>query len=448
MNIEENRAKRVALGNRSHLAPSEAMRQQARNLPTVPERARPQDYEQATSVPRHEHHNTQDLPTPQYMESPESDPWRSFQSLHRAPSISTTYSSVNTSLDSRSLMSRMSISTAATDIESLRSSRESIISSPSLTGIDIGPGALEWRALCRKVCVERTSSLRVESKSCDLHWRYREDGGMTIRSAFRSTTDGKARLFTTQHFPSLGPSIPQVTSHLDGQVSIDFPKGSYGTLDKGYTDIKYTLSDTESSIKLQTLLYTNGGKDDAELVYDRPIMTISTNLNKPECRARNLRLWRRNGIDHGNYVDGVQILFYTNALRGDKSHWVEEPNIAFEPLLSNLPPSDRLTLVFRKDTVPTKSRIPGWIRAVRQTTSSIAKGSPSTANISFQDFDATSTDPWPPTSSHSSLTSIFGSSSMNRFGYSEIEIKFRSQADRNDFVHVWRRYTDTLGWDL
>jgi hypothetical protein len=422
------------------------MRQKVKNLPAVPERAPSRDYEPSPSLPRHEYRNTQDLRTPQNMESPESDSWRLFKGVNRAPSISTTYSSVNTSLDSRSLVSRMSISTAATDFESLRSSQESIISRPSLTDIDIGPGALAWQALCRKVQVQRTSPRGVETKLCDLHWRHREDGGMSIRSVVRSTTDGKARLFTTQHFPASGPSIPQATSYPDGETSIEFPRGSYGKLDKWYTDINYTLRDSESSNKLQTLLYTNDGKDDAELIYDRPIITISTNLNKPECRAKNLRLWRRNGIDRGRYVDGVQMLFYTNALREDKGHWVEESHTAFEPLPLNLPPSDRLTLFFRKDTMPAKSRIPGWLRSVRQTTYSVAKSNSSSADVSALDFDVISTDSSPPTFSHSSLPSMFETSSRNRFGYSKIEIKFQSKADCNDFLLVWQSFRSSQAY--
>jgi hypothetical protein len=99
---------------------------------------------------------------------------------------------------------------------------------------------------------------------------------------------------------------------------------------------------------------TNNGADPAEPKFDRPILSIASNKNPTERRARNLRLWLRTEIrleQEGPVTFTVLVLlFYTSALE-DKGHWVEEPHYAFEWLTESTcrKETDKLTLVFSKD---------------------------------------------------------------------------------------------------
>jgi hypothetical protein len=304
----------------------------------------------------------------------------------------------------------------------------------SLAKLDFEFGAFEWQRLCRKVLVEREGRSGCEMQECDLHWRYRSDGGISIRSAYRSKRDHKARGWTVQHCTSLGPGIPLTTSFPDGDTQIEFPKGSFGTLENNFTNIRYMVHDTESSKLLQTLLYANNIKEAAELLYDRPVLNITSNLNKPESRGKNLRLWRRNELHSGSHVDIVYILFYTNALPEQKGHWVEEPSNAFQMLTDAVDKkqSDRLTLVFRNGMSSSKWRTGHSSKLLHGISETISLDSDPTQSTLSPDAKAT----------ESSKRTFSGLKSLNRFGYSELEITFLDHVDRRDFLNIWRQTLD------
>ena len=353
------------------------------------------------------------------------------------------------------------------------------LSVTSLATIALGEGALDWNSLCRKVQVERKSAehvhgrerIIVESKECDIHWRYREDTGISLRALYRSSKDNKPKPWTMQHFPATGPSIPLTTTYTDGEVSVDFPRGSFGRLDKHWTDIKYTFSGYDSAEKFQTLLYTNNGTDAAELKYDRPILSISSDKNPTECRGRNLRLWRRSEtyLDENGLVtfDVLVLLFYTSALE-DKGHWVEEPHYAFEWLTDSTYKKDneKLTLVFSKDPAkwtPDKlfQRRKSSKGSFSNDTAAAAPRSPIFSrkrNDSMEIPELTRSGTGVSVASSAvsikSSRSIFGRSNgsgslragnLNRFGYSELEIKFQNKKDRRAFLDVWKEYVKPLG---
>lgn len=330
----------------------------------------------------------------------------------------------------------------------------------------LGEAALDWKRISRSVDVERKSvKYGAESKNCDVRWRYREDTGITIRAVYNSSQDGKLRSWIEQHFPATGPSIPLTTTYPDGAVSIDFPRNSFGKLDKQYTDIKYTFPSYESAEKFQTLLYTNNGADAAELKFDRPISTISSDKNPTECRGRNLRLWRRTEThleDDGPVsFDVLVLLFYTSALE-DKGHWVEEPHYAFEWLTDTTfkKDSDKLTLVFSKEASRWKSDKLFQRRksSSASTVMTAAPNSPSMLsrkrNDSMEIPHLTRSGTKASVASNDSMKSFksgLGSGSnparqgnINRFKYSELEIKFQNKKDRKAFVDVWKEYVKPL----
>ncbi|KAF2677836.1 hypothetical protein K458DRAFT_395477 [Lentithecium fluviatile CBS 122367] len=452
--IEENRAKRVAVERSKNLSPSDAVRQEMRDLPPIPSRTYTLDTEHSGNFSRFD--NLMSESTATIREAPASPsstaaPSRSPEMAHfqpvgwggvsphpsspgtldRTPSMSTVHSSTSTSPGSRLSVGGLGISTAGTTPEDAANVLRPKLSVASLVSIALGPGALQWNKLCKKVDVERASSKGVESRECDLHWRYREDTGISIRSVYRSGSSKEVKIWITQHFPSTGPSIPLTTTHVDGEVSIEFPRASFGRLDKRCTDIKYTVADTDASTKLQTLLYTNNGKDKAELLYDRPVRYISSNLNKPECRGKNVRLWRRSEVRLGasglETVDVLFLLFYTSALPEEKGHWVEEPSSVFQKLDESVyrkQGTDRLQLKVSKEPSTTRDRM-----ARRRSSRS--------SHASEQAAAGHSAD---------GTNSIFGggrasaAGSLNRFGYGELEISFQSKEDGRAFVDVWGRY--------
>ncbi|KAF3005978.1 hypothetical protein E8E13_010369 [Curvularia kusanoi] len=494
--IEENRTKRVAAERRTHLAPSDAVRQEVRNLPPVPQRTYtldsdfsdlfsrfdpPPDLSESMATIRP--NNRSPSPTTTLSEPSREQSYFGQVPAGRVPSISTTDSSFPTSPTSM----RSDPMTADTTPEVGAShSLRSRFSTTSLVTLALGESALEWKRLCRKVQVERRiSSEPPRTIDCELHWRHTEDAGISIRSVYRSGAGVK--VWTTQTFPATGPSIPLSTSYPDGDVSLDFPRSSYGRLDKKCTDIKYIFAGQEASLKLQTLLYTNNGVDAAELLFDRCVLTVSSNLNRPECRAKNIRLWKKTEDHNDNTVDVLVLLFYTSALPDDRAHWVEEPHYAFQwlPDDASKKSSDKVTLIFSKE--------PGrWNRdklfqrrksSSASTTSATSSGSilrrdsglstrsppaspmlPSLRHFTnSEQSHRVSQDGQAPklvrsdthtsrlsTASNKSSQSLFGKTSrnrtgdLNRFGYNELEIKFQSKKDRKDFVELWQKHVRQL----
>ncbi|KAF1845614.1 uncharacterized protein K460DRAFT_111668 [Cucurbitaria berberidis CBS 394.84] len=501
--IEENRVKRTTAEKRSHLAPSDAMKQKVRGMPPAPQRTYTLDTEHSGNFSGFEQHHMSSSSTtirpgsstPLSPVPPSGSPriessYFSSMDWAQSPtdttithdignnrsSVSTTRSSFSNSPDSRLSVSGLGLSTAGTTPESaLSRPLRHRLSVTSLATIALGEGAMEWNSLCRKVQVERQSAehvhgrerIVVETKECDVHWRYREDTGISLRTLYRSSKDNKPRPWTMQHFPATGPSIPLTTTYADGEVSVDFPRGSFGKLDKHWTEIKYTFNGYDSAEKFQTLLYTNNGTDSAELKYDRPILSISSNKNSPECRGRNLRLWRRSEthLEQNGPVtfNALVLLFYTSAL--DKGHWVEEPHYAFEWLADSIfkKDSDKLTLVFSKD--PAKWTSDKLFQRRKSSNSSVASNpaTPRSPTFSRKRNDsmeipgmARSGTDVSVASSAISITSrsVFGRSNgsvssragnLNRFGYSELDIKFQNREDRRAFLDVWKEYVKPLG---
>ncbi|PVH95352.1 hypothetical protein DM02DRAFT_690958 [Periconia macrospinosa] len=477
--IAENRAKRVAVGGRTHLSPSEAWRQEVRNLPPAPVRTYTLDTENSGSFSRFENNDTSMAdstttirPTPASSSQATSPavspqiPTASFEPVDwghiapsasplspnpqdipgRTPSESTWYSDLSTSPKSQS-PGGLGISTAETTPEGAARPLHHKLSAASLVTIALGPGALQWNKLCHKVWVEK-STLRggPEEKECDVQWRFREDAGIEIRSVYRSTaTRGVVKPWITQQFPASGPSIPLTTTHRDGDISIDFPRKSFGKLDKGCLDIKYIITGTESSARFQTLLYTNNGKEAAELLFDRPIVTISSDLHRPECRGKNLRLWKRNEMHIGangmETVDVLVILFYTSALPEEKAHWVEEPHYIFQWLDASVfkKSTEKLVLTVSKD--PSK-----WSKdKVRRKSSKASDDS-----VNQEEGGGRRSGILRRTSTASSAKSVFGASkpsgagNLNRFEYSELDIRFQTEMDRMDFLEIWQKYVKPL----
>lgn len=320
--------------------------------------------------------------------------------------------------------------------------------------IALGPGALQWNRLGHRVQVERLTPQGTESRECDLHWRYREDGGISIRSVYRSSSSKSVKPWIIQHFPATGPSIPLTTS-IDDAVAITFPRKSFGKLDGRCTDIKYLAPDAASSLKLQTLLYTNNGKDAAELLYDRPIKTVSSNLNRPECRGMNLRLWKKAEVTVGlnglESADVVFLLFYTSALSDEKAHWVEEPHYVFQWLDDSVykKKSDRLQLDFSKE--PGKwTRDKVFRRRDSSNSTQAAEADPPRPSLT-RAGTRTSIASSAAVSVSSGRSSMFSSGdrkgatgNLNRFGYSKLEIEFHSKSDRTDFLDIWKKFVRGL----
>lgn len=383
--IEENRAKRMTAGKRSHLSPSDAIRQEVRNMPPAPSRTYTLDTDHSGNFTGFEQHHMSSSSTtvrptisPPSPHSPKSgspvgdsyfgstdwaqSPTETSAShdIGRTTSVSTNRSSMSYSPALQPSGADLSPGGTVQETLASYSLRGSLRRQTSLATLALGEAALKWKCISRSVDVERKSvKYGAESEKCQVLWQYREDTGISIQAAYRSN-DNKLHSWVEQHFPATGPSIPLTTTHSDGAVSIDFPRNSFGKLSKQYTDIKYTFRSYESAEKFQTLLYTNNGVDAAELKFDRPISTISSNLNPTECRGRNLRLWRRTEThleDDGPVsFDVLVMLFYTSALE-EKGHWVEEPHYAFEWLEAATfkKDSDELTLFFSKEASRWKS---------------------------------------------------------------------------------------------
>ncbi|KAH6629758.1 hypothetical protein C7974DRAFT_310982 [Boeremia exigua] len=474
--IEENRAKRTAVERRTHLIPSDAVRQEVmRNLPPVPQRTYTLDTEFSGLFSRFDAHLDMSdstftiRPNSNTPSSPVSPGRISYDqsyfpaaSTSRIPSISTSETSPATSPNSM-LSSVVTVDTTPElgTLPSLRS-RYSVTSLVTLT---LGDGALEWKRLCHKVQVERrTASSPPESRECDLHWRHNEDAGLAIRSVYRS--GGVVKVWTLQSFPATGPSIPLSTSYPDGDVSLDFPRSSHGRLDKRCTDIKYTFTGPEATLKLQTLLYTNNGIDAAELLFDRCVLAVSSNLNKPECRGKNVRLWKRFEEHSDHVLEVLTLLFYTSALPDEQAHWVEEPHYIFQWLSDDTvkKSSDKLTLVFSRE--PSRWNRDKLIQrrkssftsttSVTNTTSTLRKdsghviGRPSySPGISGLVRSGTHASLTSPASNRSSQprfgqTSRRANGDLNRFGYEELEIRFQNKSDRKDFVGLWQQHVKQL----
>lgn len=472
--IAENRAKRTA---GRHLQPSEATRREVRDLPPAP----PINYTSGTAFSSgnmrfennapHMSSSTDTIRPPPAEVSPSGSPqipasysyfepikWEGFSSFmppstpgsgfveERSPSVSTMNSELGASPGSYT-SGKVGINTADTTPEDVGHPLQRKMSAASLVSIALGPGALQWNRLCHKVEVERKTARGVESRVCDLQWRYREDAGISIRSLYRSTSNKEIKTWVTQQFLATGPSIPLTTSYQDGDVSIDFPRASFGKLDKGCLDVKYIMKGSEASARFQTLLYTDNGNDPAELLFDRPVATISSDLHKPECRSKNLRLWKKNEVRMGSSgvetVDVLMVLFYTSALPDEKAHWVEEPHYIFEWLDKSVykKGSDKkLKLVVSKE--PTKFSKD----KVRRNSSraSNSSGNQESGGVRGGTLRRTST-------ASSAKSMMFGGSkpsgvgNLNRFGYSELEIKFQTDADRINFLDIWHKYVKPFG---
>ncbi|CAG5184027.1 uncharacterized protein ALTATR162_LOCUS10873 [Alternaria atra] len=453
--IEENRAKRTTAEKRSHLVPSDAMKQKVRNMPPAPLRTYTLDTEHSGNFTNFSQEPMNDSiatirpslsirpSSPDYFASVDwtQSPTSKLLDPGRTPSISTTGSSECYSPASRS-------STSTTPDKALSPNLRRSLSHTSLATIALGDAALDWKRICRNVQVERKSlKYGPENHECEVRWRYREDTGISLRAVYHSTQDGKLRTWTEQHFPATGPSIPLTTTYIDGAVSIDFPRSSFGRLYKQYIDIKYTFVGRESADKFQTLLYTNNGADPAELKFDRPILAISSNKNPTESG----RWWAR-------HIRGPGVAILHKRIRRG-GHWVEEPHYAFEWLMDSVykKDSDKLTLVFSKD--PSR-----WAtdKLFKRRKSSIRSES-EPANLSLPQRKRNDSMEIPglarsesgasasPNGSLRSSRSIFengsGSSraaNLNRFGYAELEIKFQSKKDRRAFLDIWKQYVKPL----
>ena len=478
--IEENRAKRVAVEQRTGLTPSDAVRQQMRNLPKVPQRQGTtytigSDFSGNFSRFENRHsmsESTQTLRpgpiTPSPSTSPTGTPqipqsyfdtidWGSVSEAPSSPgartsSISTTRSSFSMAPDAR-LSVPMGVSTAGTSPEDATQPLRRKLSAASLMSIALGPGALQWNPLGHKIEVERVTSQGPETRVCDLHWRYREDGGISIRSVYRSSSSKTVKPWITQHFLATGPSIP-LTTTFDTAVAVTFPRKSFGKLDSRCTDIKYLTPDASSSLKLQTLLYTNNGKDAAELLYDRPIKTISSNLNKPECRGMNLRLWKKTetklGLNGLESADVLFLLFYTSALAEEKAHWVEEPHYVFQWLDDSVykKNSEELRLDFSKEPGKwTRDKVFGR-RDSSNSCEVVEEARPGGLSRAGTRRSIGSSSAM---SVGSTRSSIFGggerkgaAGNLNRFGYSKLDIEFQSKSDRREFLDIWKKYVRGL----
>lgn len=449
------------------MVPSDAMKQQVRNMPPAPLRTYTLETDHSGNFTMFGQDSLSDStgsnrPTlslqpssPDYFGSVDwsQSPRPTSLEPNRIPFSSTVACSESSSPASPS-------STGTASEKPLSPTLRRSLSRTSLATMALGDAALDWKRICRNVQVERKSlKYGSENHECEVRWRYREDTGISLRTVYHSSQDGKLRTWTEQHFPATGPAIPLTTTYVDGAVSVDFPRSSFGKLNKQYVDIKYTFIGHESANRFQTLLYTNNGADSANLEFDRPISSISSDHNPTECRGRNLRLWRRTEThlaDGGLVTSEVLILlFYTSALEED-GHWVEEPHYAFEWLTESVykKDSDKLTLLFSKDA-------PRWAtdklfkrrKSSTQTDSEAANPSRKKRNDSMEMLRFSRSDSVTSGSLSGSpipLKNISGgggfsrAANLNRFGYSALEIKFQSRKDRMAFLDIWKQYVKPL----
>ena len=476
--IEEYRIKRKTAERSVRLAPSDAIKQEVRAMPTAAPRTYTLDTGYSVNFTGFDQQDMSNSSatirpgtyTPSPTKSLKGSPsvgFELFGSMDWAPSstpttmphdesnrssVSTVRSSFDASLDARLSPSGLRVNTADTTPEHAMSPplcRN--LSATSLATMALGEGAFDWRGLCRKVQVERQSLEYIhgrertiaKTKECDVHWQYREDMGISLRSFYRSSKDGKPRTWTMQHFPAIGPSIPLTTTHPDGQVSIEFPRNSFGKLDKRWTDINYTFNGYEAAEKFQTLLYTNNGASPAELKYDRPILSVSSDKHSTECRGKNVRLWWRSETRPGDkgpvMFDVITLLFYTSALE-QRGHWVEEPHYAFELLSDSVfqKGGDKLTLVFSKHPAKySQDKLSPRRRSFRP---SVNDDMPKSPTFRKQRIDSDERRGL----QNGNVNVSTGIANLNQYGYSELVIRFQNTEDRAAFLDVWKRYAKLL----
>lgn len=476
LTVAENTAQRVAGEKRTHLAPGNAaemaqFRQQVQNMPQ-PRRALTRD--SACSVSS----NSADTMAGSMVTirpartSPNSGPiidrWDYFglvdwdglpmdRSNNQAPSIADTIYSASSGWSASSRLSYAGISTAETTPEDWPS--RSPMSATSLASFGLEPAAFEWKVLCVKVQVECRRGPEAHGKTshatCSIKWRYRPDHGISFRATRLKTNE----VFVTQHFPAFRSPIP-LSTHFPPDVSIEFPQNSFGKLEpKSVTNINYIFQTEADSKAFQTLLYTNNGEDEAELLFDRNINTINSSKHKPECRGKSLRLWNRGGV--------LTLLFYTSALEERNprieaedstayAHWVEEPHTAFEWLKDKSYDKKYLErplrLIFSTD--PDKYKKDKRFGSFGFGSKKGEKGSSRFEGLDKEagaglDLHRTSTV----SSLDSSVLSVraersgFGGTRrrLNRFGYDYLEINFQTRRDRKDFLEIWKKYVKPLG---
>lgn len=155
--------------------------------------------------------------------------------------------------------------------------------------------------------------------------------------------------------------------------------------------------------------------------------------------------------------DVLVLLFYTTALE-DKGHWVEEPHYAFEWLTDATfkKESEKLTLVFSKDASrwTTDKLFPR--RKSSSTTSTAPLSPPRKRTDSMELPDPTRCATKASVASDASIKSFKSAlrcaanpartpPHLNRFGYSELEIKFNNKKDRRAFLDTWKEYVRPLG---
>lgn len=486
LTFEENRAKRSAIEKRSHLAPSDAMKQQVREMPPAPHtypRGRvntigsDDSYFADAELSRSEATIRQDSNTPSPKASPLTSPQieqKFFNSSDwvqsPAPSLPRSSFSSVTSDGRLSPTSALGIHTAeTTPDDALPYTLRTVFSHASLNTLNIGDGALDWNKLCHNVWVERKPAPRTGDKrqslppsqiqKCDLHWRRREDGGMSLRAVYRSETDGKTRPWIKQDFSTLGPSIP-LTTTIGPDICMDFPRGSFGRLDKQWIDVNYRFTDAKAAEKFQTLLYTNNGMHPAELLFDKTIKTISSDKQR-ECLNKNLRLWHRSEMHlepHGPVNAPVLVLLFYTSHMEQKGHWVEEPHYAFEVLKDSTytKTSDKLTLEFCKDSAKSTSDRLFRRRKSSQASapkSPISQGRKDSMEIPGITRSGTNDSTGSLTASAGTAQFIFSGRSssasrqghLNRHGYTRLEIEFVHSKDRKEFLDLWKKYPRPVG---
>jgi hypothetical protein len=227
---------------------------------------------------------------------------------------------------------------------------------------------------------------------------------------------------------------------------MEFPKRRFGKLRGDCTDIKYIFRDAASSKRFQTLLYTNG-KNDAELLFDRPVTRIHSNLSSNECRGKNIRLWQRseqhntrNGL---GTVDVLMVVFYTSALHEKEARWVEEPHHAFQWLEDSVykKNTNKVKLTFSKD--PSRWRPDKLFQQRRKSSNTSVAETPSP--LSRSNTTALSLSAISPVQSRSQSRLSFldtppPRNDSNKYEYSKLEIEFQNVEDRNDFLAIWKEY--------
>jgi hypothetical protein len=281
---------------------------------------------------------------------------------------------------------------------------------------------------------------------------------MSLRAVYRSETSGQTRPWIRQDFTTLGPSIP-LTTTIGPEICMDFPRGSFGRLDKQWIDVNYRFDDPKAAAKFQTLLYTNNGMRPAELLFDKPIKTISSDKQR-ECLNKNLRLWHRSEMHlepNGPVnVPVLVLLFYTSHVK-EKGQWVEEPHYAFEVLKDSTyeKTSEKLTLEFCKGPATSTSdklfrrRKSSQASAPTSPISAMRKDSMEIPGITRSGTnDSTGSLTASVRTSQSIFSGRSGSSrlgNVNQHGYARLEIEFGHSKDRKEFLQLWKKYPKPTG---